>query len=96
MPYRHLPRAQRAAHEHPFALALIVMLLVVIPGFIRIEQVQHNTCERANAARRDQIALWTYVINRTARPHPSQQQRQVITDFKARLDDIFKPRECGW
>lgn len=101
-PYRHLPRAQRLAHEHPFALALIVLLLVVIPGFVRVQQVtddlhrtQINACQAGNEARRNQIDLWTYVIQISAKPNQTQAQKDTVARFEVRLHQIFAPRDCG-
>ena len=83
------------AQRRPFLLSLIVLLLIVIPGYVRIEWNQHTNCERANNARRDQITLWSYIIKQ-ASPNQTPQQRRVIADFQARLDQIFAPRKCGW
>ena len=94
--YGHLPHARRLVHEHPFALALLVLLLVVIPGFVRIEQTQRQSCERANGGRTDQIVLWTYIIKQTAEPPRTKAERDRIAAFEARLHDIFAPRKCPW
>ena len=101
-PYRHLPRAQRFVHEHPFALALVVLLLVVLPGFLRVQQVTdqlHRTqragCVAGNETRGNQIDLWNFVIGLSADPHPTAVQKARIAALQKRLHEIFAPRKCA-
>ena len=100
-PYRHLPRTQRFVHEHPFLLALVVLLLVVIPGFLRVQQVTdqlHHTqragCHAGNETRSNQIDLWNFVIGLSADPHPTAAQKARIAALQQRLHEIFAPRHC--
>lgn len=94
--FRWRDRVTGLARTHPFSLALIVMVLVVISGFARIEQTAHQSCVRSNAARHDQITLWNYIIVKTTTPNQTPQQRRVVADLRAQLDDIFAPRKCSW
>jgi hypothetical protein len=80
------------ARRHPFALSLFVMLLIVIPAFVRVEQIQRQACERSNDARHDQIVLWSYIIKQT--PNTAD-ERARVTAFDARLHEIFKSRKCS-
>ncbi len=90
-------RTRAVARDHPFLLSLIVLLLVVIPGFLRLEQIQRQACHAGNEARANQIDLWTYIIAKSAPPAakrtPAQQAQ--IDGLNERLHDIFAPRKCA-
>lgn len=94
-------RTGHVARNHPFLLSLVVLLLVVIPAFIRVEQVtdqlhrtQHASCMTGNEARSNQIDLWTYILTQAATPPQTPAEKARIAAFEQRLHDIFAPRKC--
>jgi len=100
-PYTHLPRMHRVAHEHPFALALIIFLIVVIPGFVRTQQLvselHHNqkvSCHNGNDTRSDQIKLWEFVISLSPNTNSTPAEKARTKIFEAKLHEIFAPRHC--
>jgi hypothetical protein len=94
-------RVTSVSRNHPFLLSLIVMLIVVIPGFIRIQQItddlhrqQVASCQSGNDARKNQIDLWTFIIGLATEPTPTPVQKARIAALEKQLHHIFAPRTC--
>ena len=85
-----------AARRRPFALSLTVMLVIVLPGYVRIEQNQHADCQHRNDSRVEQSAMWDYVIAKITPPNPTPVQAKAIRDLQAQVDKTFAIRKCGW
>jgi hypothetical protein len=95
-------RTRSVARDHPFLLSLVVLLLVVIPGYVRVQQTTdqlHRTqvasCRAGNEARGNQIDLWNFIIGLSAEPHPTAVQKARIAALQQRLGEIFAPRHCA-
>ncbi len=90
-------RMRLVARDQPFLLSLIVLLLVVIPGFLRVQQIQRQACHAGNEARANQIQLWTYIIAKSAPPKAKRTlaQQAQIDGLTQRLGEIFAPRHCA-
>jgi hypothetical protein len=52
-----------------------------------------DLCEAGNAARAQQLGLWTYLLSLAPAPGPQQQALRV--KFRAHLSQVFQPRDCG-
>lgn len=85
--------------NHQLATALIALLVVVIPGYFRVEQIVGDVkqerfdrtqaqCERAVAARDDARAFWLYVFTII-------EQGPVLDQARAELDKRIPPLACN-
>jgi hypothetical protein len=94
-------RVTGVSRNHPFLLSLVVMLLVVIPGFIRIQSItddlhrqQVGSCQSGNDARKNQIDLWSFIISLSSDPAQTPLQKQRVAALETQLHHIFAPRPC--
>ena len=54
---------------------------------------QAALCRAANAARAEQVDLWTFIIH-LSKPPKAAAQRHVLAEFEHHLRVIFAPRPC--
>lgn len=66
-------------HEHPFALALIVLLIAVVPGLIRTQQIATRTQHIATESKHLTACLETWANAYTART-------ETLTAANAQVD----------
>jgi hypothetical protein len=83
-------------------LRLAAYVLVVVSGaigFLRVEQVQREACERGNEFRQDDMpaafAEYTALLGHEFEASPERVQG-VTVEFDARIHRLFPPTECGW
>ena len=51
-------------------------------------------CQAGNAARADQVGLWTFLI-RLSKPPRTAEQRRLVARFEHHLRVVFAPQNCA-
>lgn len=86
-----------------FALDFILsigLIAVAIKTNEALQLSQNNkeavvaNCETANEARKNNRALWDYILAIPTPNAPTIEQQKNRTDFKAFVDKTFAPRDC--
>lgn len=54
-----------------------------------------NNCKSGNDLRKDNLALWTYILNIPPPKPPTKQQEQITIDFKSFIKNTFALRDCS-
>lgn len=99
-----IKRARNWLETHPWLFALILVAVVTIPGFARIENVNGQRaddavvqCENANERALDSIVLWRFLfafsrVNGDKPPSPEQaKQLDLILRW---IEALYAPRDC--
>lgn len=65
-------------------------------GFWRVEQVQHESCERGNELRSEDIpaAFESYMLFVDQEHHDNPAKAEDVARFRVVLDDLFPLRDC--
>lgn len=78
-------RLANLVHERPFLVSLVVLLLVVVPGMIRIEMIARDARETAKEVERQNQVV---VFNRCAQRNTSA--RDVNISLNHIFDELVK------
>lgn len=104
-----LARADKRQARQVVILAVTVVfdvLLTIGFGYITLRthelanQAENNrvaltrNCETANDSRKNNRALWDYILAIPTPNAPTVDQQKNRTDFKAFVDKTFAPRDC--
>lgn len=53
-----------------------------------------NSCTSGNEFRKDNLSLWTYILNIKPVQPPTDAQKKIANDFAALVNKTFAPRDC--
>lgn len=96
----------KQTHDRPFFSALVCLLLVMVPGYLLIEQRAQEACERDNELRQAYVDQWSPILAESpppVEPPPGSPQEaidaynaqiEVRTVFETGLTEGFAQHSC--
>lgn len=80
--------------QRPFFSALVVLLMVVVPGYFLLEDTQREVCERANDFRQAYVDQWEPILAESPPPKkpPDGSPKEVVDAYEAQVKtrEIFE------
>ena len=107
MPHRAIAKA---ASTHPFLVSLVILLIIVIPGFWRIQQAinnaeralaeaQHNAivaCTNDNERAKAGKLLWTFILGTPPQEPPrNRAEARFRKNLQHWINDLYNQNDCN-
>lgn len=92
--------------KQPFLCALLVLLIVIVPGYFLLENAQHQACKEVNEFKKSYVAQWEPILAETPtpKPPPDGSPKEVVDAYEAQvktrkrfensLDVGFAQKDC--